>query len=88
MNAANSLLLDFKQDPGNLVRVVSNLNDCIACTTKEKEDRKGQSQINCHRCGLKGHYANELEVYQAKETGVATTTTTINTQGTEEEEED
>ena len=38
-----------------------------------------KSQITCHRCRLKVFNANELEVCQEQETGVADTTTTTTT---------
>jgi len=61
-------LLNYKQDPRNFIKMVGRFSDGVAFTTATKEKKKrDKSQVTCHRCGKKGHYANELEKCQENE---------------------
>ena len=81
--AAYNLLTNWKQDPCNMVRMVSHVNDGVAFTnvddresgtalvnsdgTSKKGHGSNKSHITCHRCGVKGHFANECDaVYKGR----------------------
>ena len=48
MSATYSLLLNFKQDPRNLVRVVFNVNNGIASTTTNKNEKRKKKIGRAH----------------------------------------
>jgi hypothetical protein len=62
---AYNLLIHWKQDPRNLLRVLGSSSDGVAFAnidddeTKPGKGKKDKSHITCHKCGNKGHYANE-----------------------------
>jgi len=62
--------------------MVGNINDGIdfATTSNEQKKKKDKNHVTCHRCGEKGHYANEITKCKAA------TETTVS--GEEEEYED
>ena len=73
--------------------MVGNIYDGIAfaTTSDEHKKKKDKNHVTCHRCGEKGHYANEITKCKAateknpeKSSGVTATTVS----GEEEEYED
>ena len=93
ISAAHSLLLNYKQDPRNLIKMVGGFSDGIAfaTSTTEKNKKNNKNHITCHRCGKKGHYANETDVCQGQtkpESSAVAAVTTNNYEDGSEEEED
>jgi hypothetical protein len=56
LTAAYHLLTNWKQDPRNLMRPFGPVNDGLAFAN---DGRRDKSNITCHKCNKKGHYANE-----------------------------
>ena len=54
----------------------------------QQKKRRDKSQVTCHRCGKKGHYANELEKCQENEKTQVSEVTAVTTHQYEEEEEE
>ena len=72
LTTAYSLLVHWKQNPKNLTRMLGSNNDGVAFTmTGDEENEKeegtnktpyrGKSNVTCHKCGKKGHYAPECK---------------------------
>jgi hypothetical protein len=74
MNDAYSLLVHWKQNPRNLMRVLGSSADGVSFAnvdkpakktdeSKTKREGKGKdkSHITCFKCGQKGHYSNECD---------------------------
>jgi hypothetical protein len=75
------LLANWKHDPRNLVRVIGPGNDGVSFNTDGTESEvslanqgqrgnggRDKSQVTCHKCGKKGHYANEGKCKAVEET--------------------
>jgi hypothetical protein len=75
MTEAYNLLVYWKQDPHNLMRVFGTSSDGVAFTNvgnestgaaeggeaplKKAKKREGKAHITCHKCAKLGHYASE-----------------------------
>jgi hypothetical protein len=60
MNEAYSLLMHWKQDPKNVMRVLGANHDGVAFATNgQVENKKDATNITCYTCSEKGHYASE-----------------------------
>ena len=80
-------MLNHKQDPRNLIKMVGRFSDGIAFTTATTENKKiDETQVTCHRCGKKGNYANELEKCQEHEKTQVSEVTAETTHNYEEDE--
>jgi hypothetical protein len=63
LKQAYSLLVHWKQDPKNIMRIVGGVSDGVAFTNVGSEGgaqrgRRPVSEITCFKCGQKGHYSN------------------------------
>jgi hypothetical protein len=71
MTEAYNLLVFWKQDPRNLMRVLGTSSNGVAFTNvgdetegveaplKKAKKREGKAHITCHKCAKLGHYASE-----------------------------
>jgi len=86
ISSAHSLLLNYKQYPRNLINMVGGFSNGIEFTTATTEKMKrDKTQVTCHRCGKKGHYANELEKFQEHEKTQVIEVTAMTTHNCEED---